>query len=142
MSDDEYYDDYDGETEVLCDIAAYEIGKFLLKWGRIPVRQTKAKFGTVRVYCSFGYYSFHCFFNPQHIFVRWPKWLYGIDLQISSYIMPILNKIVIPYQQFIYRRAYERAVKRFPTITGNILCCADFPEVLEQVKNKYWKTNE
>ena len=135
-------EEYDHEKEILCDIAAYEIGKFLLKWGRINVRQTKSKYGTVRVYCSLGYYSFHCFFNPAHVWVRWPKWLYAIDLFVSSYIMKYLNYLIVPYQKFIYRKAYERAVKRFPTIISNILCCADFSELLKPLKEKHGMKDE
>jgi len=133
---------YNEDTEILRDIAAYEIGKFLVKWGRINVRQTKSKYGTVRVYCSLGYWSFHSFFHPTHIWVRWPKWLYTADLFVGQYVMKYLNYLVVPYQKFIYKKAYERAVKRFPTIAKNILICTDFPEILKPLIEKHGLKDE
>ena len=42
----------------LCQIAS-EIAVFCRRWGRIAVSDSKSKFGTVRVYCSFGWCMVH-----------------------------------------------------------------------------------
>jgi hypothetical protein len=117
--------------EVACNNAAWFIHRHLVHYGRIPVRQSKEKFGTVRVYCSLGYYGFFSLLNPGHVYVHWPKWLYGLDLRYGRPVMQLLNKIIVPYHKFIYRRAYAAAVKKYPAIKDRILRTADFPELLE-----------
>ena len=117
-------------TEVACDAAAWFIHQYLVKYGRISVRQSKEKFGTVRVYCSLGYWGFYNLLNPSHIYVRWPKWLYALDLKYGRPIMQVLNKLIVPYHKFIYRRAYKKAIELYPNIRKNILCTADFPDLL------------
>jgi len=37
----------------------------------------------------------------------------------------------VPYQKFIYRRAYKKAIEKYPAIRENILCAADYPNLLE-----------
>jgi len=45
--------------------------------------------------------------------------------------MQILNKIVVPYHKFIYRKAYKKAVEKYPAIKDRILRTANFPELLD-----------
>jgi hypothetical protein len=121
--------------------AASEIGWFLSRWGRVPVLQTKEKFGTVRVYCSFGWDSLHCIIWPRHCWIHsW--WPYKLDLKISWYLMPILNKLVVKYHIWLYRKSYARAVEKYPHLKDEILSGADFGEVLEGVagykQSDYW----
>ena len=117
--------------EVACDAAAWFIHQYLVKYGRISVTQSKEKYGTVRVYCSLGYWGFFGLLNPGHIYVHWPKWLYGLDLKLGRPVMLVLNKLIVPYQKFIYRRAYKKAVEKYPAIRENILRTADYPYLLE-----------
>jgi hypothetical protein len=125
--------------------SASEIGAFLARWGRMGVTQTKEKFGTVRVYCHFGWDCLHSIIWPRrHWIHKW--WPFYIDLLLSRYILELLNNVVIPYQRFVYRRAYTLAVKKRPHLREEILCYADFGEILEGVAGykhgDYWKEVE
>lgn len=112
--------------------AAYYIGDFLAKWGRINVSQTKEKFGTARVYCHFGWSCFHTIIWPRHMWIhKW--WPYRADLHISKYLMPIFNWIAGRWQVKIYRMAYKRALKKWPHLREEILCCADGHELLKDL---------
>ena len=119
------------QVEVACDSAAWFIHQYLVKYGRISVRQSKEKYGTVRVYCSLGYWGFYNLLNPGHTYVRWPKWLYGLDLKYGRPIMQVLNKVIVPYHKWVYRRAYAAAVEKYPHIRERILHTADFQNLLE-----------
>lgn len=131
-------DKYFGQIED----AAYEIGTFISRWGRMTVLQTKEKFGTVRVYCSFGSSCIHGLVWPRRMWVH-RFWPYKLDLLMSSLLCKILNIILIPYQRFIYRLAYKRAVTKYPHLWDEIMCCADHGDVLEGVEgykhSDYWK---
>lgn len=121
---------------------AHGIGNYLSKYGRICVSQTKEKFGSVRVYCYFGYSCIYNIFYPRRMYIDWPKWLYRIDLAISPYLLKIINPLIIPYQKYIYRKAYRKAVEENPHFARNILCFADWDELLEDVKKDYLKEGE
>jgi hypothetical protein len=122
--------------------ACHYIGHGLTFWGRIHVSQVKEKFGTVRVYCSFGWDSVYGIWRPNRIWVpTW--WPWSLDLTISNWIMPLLNKLIIPYQKQIYRLYYKRAVKKWPHLYDEIVSCADFGELFEDSipgykHNNYW----
>jgi hypothetical protein len=128
--------DWDGIND-----SAEEIGKFISRWGRIGVHQTKEKYGTVRVYCHFGIDSIYQIIFPRRMWVHL-KWPYSLDLSICRVIMPVLNRVILPYQHWIYRKAYAKAVKNRPHLREEILCCADFGELLEGVAkykhSDYW----
>lgn len=117
-------------VEVTCGNAAWFIHRYLVRYGRISVRQSKEKFGTARVYCSLGYWGFYNLLNTGHIWVHWPKWLYALDLKYGRFVMQVLNKLIVPYHKFIYRRAYKKAIELYPSIRKNILHTADFPDLL------------
>lgn len=122
--------------------AADEIGAFIARWGRMGVMQTKEKFGTVRVYCTFGMDCIHGLVWPYHHWIhKW--WPYKLDLLMSSLLSRILNIILIPYQRFIYRLAYKRAVKKYPHLWKEILIMADYGELLDGIAgykySEHWK---
>lgn len=108
--------------------AAEYIAKFCTTWGRIHVRDFKEKWGTVRVYCSFGWYEVAEIFAPGvNWYGKWPwytKWLWRI------YVPRCINNLVVPYQEWIYRKAYAQAIKKWPMIKDEILCAADWFELL------------
>lgn len=110
--------------------AAYEIGEFCKRWGRIQVTQTKEKFGTARVYCHFGVYGLHDLTHPGYAYSRYPKWLWNLDCRILSKLLSPLNRILIPYQEWIYRLAYRRALKKYPFIQEEILGGASYGKLL------------
>lgn len=131
---DKTYKIYLYKTDV--GFVADEIGDYLVKWGRIGVRQTKEKYGTCRVYCGFGWYSLHSIIFPRWVYLhaRYPKWLNWFDsTKVNSFIFSIVNKIIILYQIFIYRQGYKRVLKYInnPDMRRNIINYADFTEYLK-----------
>jgi len=121
-----HWGDLDNQGRDICDrieeVAQY-IGEWLRKYGRINVMQYKEKFGTIRVYCCLGWEGLYsmthpgCFYIPRGI----PRctWI--------SYI----NFLVVPIQKVLYRHRYKQAIKRWPDLKEEILCCADYKELLE-----------
>lgn len=114
------------------DSAEY-IATNLVRWGLVNVRDWKEKFGTVRIYCSLGWYQFHSITHPRHVWGRYPKWLWALDCKYGSKIVRPLNWIVIPYHKWLYRRLYRNAVRKWPHLMEEILSAADFDELLVDV---------
>lgn len=127
-----------GDAEVDWDgieASASEIAEFLARWGRLTIRDHKEKFGTVRVYVSFGAHSLLTLLYPfRHSYKGWPDWLVRLDLHFFHWLLPKLNPILIPHQRRIYRLAYQRALRKRPHLTREILSCADYPELLDSLK--------
>ena len=119
--------DWDGINE-----AALYIGTTLKKWGRIPVRDYKEKYGTVRVCCGFGAHNFFWFFHPGHIYYRWPRWFRWFDYRVGRHIFRLINKFLIPYQIWFYKRTYRKAVEKWPHLEQEIVCMADYREVIKR----------
>lgn len=113
--------------------AAYEIGKFCRRWGRISVTQTKEKYGTARVSASFGYLSLHRLIYPGYVYSQFPQWLWSLDIWYISRILQIrlISRPIVWYQTKIYRLAYKRALAKYPHIYEEILCGADWDEFLK-----------
>lgn len=129
--------------------AAHYIGTELRKWGRVPVRDCKEKWGTVRVYCSLGWYSIHDITHPGYAFIQYKK---GGLLHYLNYacwfnnIFRIVNIVIYPYHKWLYRKIYSNAVRKWPHLRDEILVQADFSELLEGIagyKNSdHWTTDE
>lgn len=111
------------------DAAATYIGENCKKWGRINVVQYKEKFGTVRVYCNFGWYDLASFTYPGYVRYKYP-WMRYIKLHY-------LNFLIIPVQTQIYRYFYAQSVKKYPHLTEEILRAADWPEYLQGLGYNY-----
>ena len=103
----------------------------LVRWGRINVRQAKEKFGTARIYCSLGWYQFHNITHPRTVYSRYPQWLWELDVYYGTKIVPFLFGWVAHYHAWLYRKVYSMAVKKYPHLREEILCCADYNELLE-----------
>lgn len=114
--------------------AAYWIGKYLRKYGRINVLQTKEKFGTARVYITFGIYSFDELLYPGRQYPKY-KFLGELGDKVFIFLFKYLNIFIIPYQQYIYKKAYEKAFLKFPLIRKEIIVGTDYPELV----SNYWK---
>lgn len=109
------------------------LNKNLRRWGRINVRQTKEKWGMIRCYCSLGWYNLFSITHPGWVSYKvagYPKWLMSFDIFVLSRIIPHLNYIIVPYHKWLYRRLYKNCVKKYPHLREEILCMADFPELL------------
>lgn len=104
-----------------------------LKFYRVPVRDIKEKYGTLRCYTGLGWTSLHSIAYPGYVYSQFPNWLWKFDV---NYGYPILKYTGIAYLSYnlhcwAYRRAYAKAVKKFPHIRTEILCCADYDELLK-----------
>lgn len=116
--------------EYYLDDIAMNIEMFCRKWGRFG-GQSKEKYGTVRFYVHFVGLSLHTLVYPGYVYIQFPKWLNRLD---DRMITPILNfffgRIYRKYQVYIYNKAYQRMLKKYPNEQYAILSCADFPEYI------------
>ena len=138
-----YWGDNTFDWKGLDDAGEY-ISCWLVRWTRLSVAQVKEKFGTLRIYCSFGWSSFHAIVWPQHMWVH-KYWPYKLDLVISRFLMPIINRVMIPIQRKAYAWRYKKAVEKWPHLKDEIVSMADFGELFEGVipgykHSDYWKT--
>ena len=122
--------------------SAEEIRNFLVKWGRVGVRDYKEKFGTVRVYLSLGWEQMHSITHPGHMYSRYPKWLWKLDIWYLSKVIRLLNYVVVPYHIWLYKLAYKRAVIKRPHLVAEIMCAADFHELLTDLFPEWSKWNK
>ena len=127
----------DGVDWVGIDGAAEYIGQGLRFW-RVDVRQWKEKYGAVRVYCSLGIVWWPQLTHPGHVYNRWPR---SLDFIVHAYswwnpfyvARRAVNLLVVPFHKWLYRRYYRRAVEKWSHLRREILCCADYPELLEGI---------
>jgi len=110
--------------------AADWIHRQLVRKARINVIQSKEKFGTVRVYCSFGWAQLHSITHPSYVYSQYPTWLWNLDCKYLWQVVSLLNPIVVPYQQMVYRRTYKKALRMWPHLVREILTGADYSELL------------
>lgn len=127
------------------------IVKRLRRW-RIPVRDSKEKYGTARIYLSLGWSSLHDMTHPGHCARRY-KWDWVWRLSCKSWgawwwrpIMAVSGRI----HATVYRAAYAGAVKRWPHLAAEILSNADYCELLVGIVDRktcrhddsVWESNE
>lgn len=128
MTDSLYYRSYSAD---LHDIAC-SIGHRLLK-ARVQVLDSKEKFGTVRVYCTFGWYTLHDVVYPGYHFNQFPRWARLLDNVFTQTVVQYASRWAEPYQRRAYRQAYQDAVEKYPHYRTAILDYADYPELLEGI---------
>lgn len=120
--------DWNGINAAVDYISSY-CSKYALLMG-----QAKEKYGTVRFYAHFGHLSLHSIVYPGYVYSQFPKWLWKLD---CYYIGPILQffleKPFVKWQMFIYNRAYQNAIRRWPHLRAEILCAADYIELIKDV---------
>lgn len=111
--------------------AAQYLGDYCSRWGRFG-GQTKEKYGTVRFYAQLGQLSLHSLFYPSYYCSQFPNWLWSLDLY---YITPALNflfgKLFYKWNVFIYNKAYQNALNKWPHLRSEILVDADYLELIE-----------
>jgi hypothetical protein len=101
------------------------------RWGRLG-GQVKEKFGTVRFYASFGHLSLHTLIYPGYVYSQFPKWLWRLDIYITGPILDkLFGRLFVWWQTKVYRYAYKKALKAYPHLREEILCAADYRELLE-----------
>lgn len=113
--------------------AAEYIGGWLRTYARVEVRCIKEKFGTVRVYCSFGWGMFYSIWRPGYVwFPKW--WPARFDMWLAdSWVLRSINHVLIPLQMKAYVWRYRKAVERWPHLYKEIVSMADFGELFEGV---------
>lgn len=128
--------DWDG-----IDDAAYFIAHWLKTWARIPVRDYKEKFGTVRVYCSFGWPDVYSIWRPSYYwYPTW--WPTKLDFWLAdTRVWRLVNRLVIPLQQKAYAWRYKKAVQKWPHLYKEIVSMADYGELFEGVVPGYKHSN-
>lgn len=139
-----YWGDESFDWNGLSDAVEY-IGVWLRKWPRIQVMQMKEKFGTVRVYCSFGFDCFHSIIWPGYYWIhKW--WPYKFDLWLSHQtpILNWINKVIIPIQRKVYAWRYKKAVQKWPHLYNEIVAAADHGKLFEGIvpgykHSDYWE---
>lgn len=112
--------------------AARFIGQWLRTWARMSVGDYKEKFGTVRVYCHFGWSTLYSIYRPGYMWIpTW--WPYKLDLWFSynTPFLKILNSIAVPIQKNLYVWRYKKAVQKWPHLYDEIVTCADYGELFE-----------
>lgn len=111
--------------------AAHYLSTYMKKWGRLSAH-SKEKYGTVRCYCHFGYLSLHGLIYPGYVYNQFPKWLWHLDcMYISKFLQFFFEKPYVKWQVFIYKRAYQNALKKWPHLRKEILCAADHRELIK-----------
>lgn len=111
------------------DVPCYWIGR-RLRWSGMLVSDQKEKYGTWRVYCSFGWF--------------WNSTL-AYKLNLNRYTYPLAYAI----QKHWYRYVHKKALEKFPGEARAILCGADWTELLmgldsrlvREQKNGYTEIN-
>ena len=122
------------------DDAASYIALNLRRWGRIQVTDYKEKWGTVRVYCHFGCEALFWFVYPGWVYYQWPDWVAKIDRSdISHFLWRAFERILVPYQVYVYKAVYNKAVKRWPHLRQEILTDCDYPDLVmsKEVQREY-----
>lgn len=112
---------------------ALELMEGILRFYRVPFRDIKEKYGTARIYTGLGWTSLHSIVYPGYVYSQFPDWLWGFDVYHGYNILKYTGITYLSYKLhcWAYRRAYAKAVKKFPHIREEILCCADYEELLE-----------
>lgn len=126
--------DKDVDWQGINDAASF-IGKGLKRYARISVTQWKEKFGTVRVYCSFGWHGIYTIWRPGYCW--YPKWWpMRLDFWLANtWLWDQLNlRVVIPTQKRAYIWWYRKAVERWPHLYREIVSMADYGELFEGVR--------
>lgn len=112
------------------DAGAY-IGYWLRKWARMDIRCVKEKFGTVRIYCGFGWHGIHSIVRPGYVW--YPKWWpMKLDFWINdTWAFRQINRLVVYLQTKAYVWRYKKAVQKWPHLYKEILADADYGELFE-----------
>lgn len=118
------------------DAAAEYIGRGLRRWGRLSVTTWKEKFGQVRVHTWFGISELEFLIWPGYTWCHAPLWWRWVDWRLLGWLRFAINLGLVPYQQWLYRLYYRRAVRKWPHLRNEIIEGADWPELLDGMSKK------
>lgn len=110
--------------------AAYYIGNWLRQWARMTT-DWKEKWGTIRVYVSFGWHGIYPIYRPGYCwYPTW--WPMRLDFWLANTkAWDLLNRLVIPLQRKAYVWRYKKAVEKWPHLYREIVSAADYGELFE-----------
>lgn len=114
--------------------AGAELDRFCRRWGRIGLHW-KEKYGCLRAYtnCAFvSEYNFlHSLVYPGHAYLR-SKIISWLDQTLAiKGLAWLLCPILIKYQFWIYKKGYQKIIKKYPHLKQEITEDMDYPEVLK-----------
>jgi hypothetical protein len=108
----------------------YYISYYCRKYARLG-GDAKEKYRQVRFYAHFGNLCLHSIVYPGYVYNQFPKWLWNIDCKyIGPALQFCLEKPFVKWQMFIYSRAYTNAVHKWSHLRAEILCGADYLDLL------------
>ena len=118
------------------------IEKTCYRYGRFG-GQIKEKFGTIRFYVRFFDGTLHSLLYPGYWRIRYPWFYHNIDVPIIYRLTTTLKiaAAIIWWQKKVYGWAHGRALKKYPTLAEEILCDADYPELIKggiEMHHKMW----
>lgn len=122
------------DFEGINDAAEY-IYMYLKRW-KVPVRDYKEKYGTVRVYTGLQWergWLFMHLLKPNHVYYRFPRWVRTVDYWIPCHW---LNPLIRPFYCWLYRRAYRNAIRKWPHLKKEILSGCDYWELLKGLEHE------
>lgn len=118
----------------LDDIPHEYIGR-RLRWLGIRVDDMKEKWGTHRVYCSFGITDIHSLIYPGYHYVKFTGWRKDLYYRTAHLQWILFRKLVnwwlVPLQRRWYRKVYQMAIRKFPDRAQAILIGADEWDLLD-----------
>lgn len=112
-------------------------------WGQKIGRvggQLKEKYGTIRWYAEpRGARELHDLVYPGYAYFQWRAnthpVMYTIN-KVSAVYFRLLDPLIRVYKRFFYAYAYHRAVKKFPHLYREILCCCEEDDILFKSEKK------
>lgn len=116
--------------------------RYMIRYGRIPANG-KEKYGECRIYCHFGIENLYWFFKPNYHFYRYHKYVRRLDDATFGKLFKLLREPIYKWQKFIYRRAYQNAIKKWPHIQLEIINGCDYSELVKDLwpKNSPYEDN-
>lgn len=107
--------------------AADYISAYVRKYGRMTCHG-KEKWGCVRLEYVYWGFTPMKFIWPAYLYQpkACPNWLFTLSNYYwyvfpLKYVARLINSIIIPYQKWIMKRAYKKAVKKWPHLEAEIM---------------------
>lgn len=125
--------DWDSLNQAINYMTAY-----MKRWGRLGTH-SKEKYGTARLYMWWYSGGLFSLFYPAYV-SYWPwadkkyigKYLMWLEYNVFQKFTSItrLPVLIHWWQMKVYTRAYENALKKWPGVAAEIVCCADNNELI------------
>lgn len=106
------------------------IGAALQRFALIRVSDMKEKYGTYRVYVSFGLHGLHDVLYPRHRYMQFPKSLYCLAYG-PEWLFGFINRVLIPYQHLVYKHVYQYYIRKYPLERRAIVYGMDYADLID-----------